>query len=256
MKTHFSYFIALSILFFCCNPTDAESKKIETFQEKQIENSLNESNQQKNKYSILVEKIDSIHFFQKRKNAGNKESGIEKITDLDTAKKRLKGIVELKELGEYEETQAIGKINFRNGTKYENPNEYDNVYFVAYFPSEDILLCEGGHASDVSFNLTDGKQTEETGNPDLIVYSPKKQFRLNGYYSGQDCNFYFIQKNINGQFEKIIQLDEEFENITKKGLCTVKDSFWTDESTLYLIRIDFDKAGEKSEYYKIKIVEK
>jgi hypothetical protein len=256
MKKHFCYFIALFIFFFCCNPTNAESKKVETFLKNQIENSLNESNQQKNKYSILVEKIDSVYFFQERKNAGNKESAIEKITDYNAAKKLLKGVVEFKKPGEYGDLQAVEKINFKNGTKHESPNEYDDVFFVAYFPSENILLCEGGHATDVSFNLTNGKETAEIGNPDLIVHSPRKQFRLNGYYSGQDCNFYFIQKNINGQFEKVIQLDEEFENITKKWPCTVRDFFWTDESTLYLTLIVFDKTGEKFEYYKIKIVGK
>lgn len=29
--------------------------------------------------------------------------------------------------------------------------------FVAYYPSEDILLCEGGHSTDVSFSLKNGK---------------------------------------------------------------------------------------------------
>lgn len=128
--------------------------------------------------------------------------------------------------------------------------------FVAYFPEEDILLCEGGHSSDVSFNLSNGKEAEDIGNPDFIKTSPPKEWRLNGYFGGQECASYFIQKKINNEFVKVIQLDEAFEKLTKIWLCTVGESFWSDEKTLYLTETDFVEKGTSTQYFKIDIIEK
>jgi hypothetical protein len=163
------------------------------------------------KYTIHVEKIDAIQF---QDTPRKKDEELKIIADFRSAKKVLHGIVEFSEDDGSDENPAIEKINFRNG-KIKKVKDFDGEYFIAYYPDEDILLCEGGHTTDVSYNLKNGKETEETGNPGLIVTSPKKEFRINGHYNGQECYSYFIQRKINGTYEKVIQLDEEFEKRVK-----------------------------------------
>lgn len=207
------------------------------------------------KYSISVEHLDSINFFKIKKDANPKKKKIKKITDFNKTQKYLKGIVEFNQNEKFTEYQIVKNINFRNGKKLEDKSEENS--FIAYFPEEDILLCEGGHSTDVSFNLSNGKLTEEAGNPDEIVTSPKNKFRLNGHYGGQQCFSYFIQQKIKGQFEKIIQLDEAFEKITNHWLCTIGDSFWTDDYTLYLTETNLvdENGNPTTKYYKIKLIE-
>lgn len=207
-------------------------------------------------YVINVEIIDSLQYRSlSLKNKGESKEVI-KITNLKEAKKLLKGIVEFDGSDDSEENQAVKKINFRNGKKYEVPNEYDYSSFVAYYPEEDILLCEGGHATDVSFNLKNGEETELTGNPDLFIFSPNNTFRLNGSFDGQECNGYFIQKNSKGAFEKIINLETEFEKQTKFMLCNIRGGFWTDDHTLLLEKFDYGMKDFKYKFFKIEIREK
>lgn len=242
-------------LFFSCNKKTEESEEIVV--EPKVDTVKNvteiQDSDESLTYSISVEKIDSVAFFKAKKNAPRKKA-VEKITDFKIAKKLLAGIVEFEPVDESENYQAVKKIYFRNGNKLENRNDFDGETFVAYFPSEDILLCEGGHTSDMSFNLKNGKRTEETGNPDVISASPKNNFRLNGYFGGQECFSYFLQKRVNGEFQKIIQLDEEFEKITKHWLCTVAENFWADEQTLYLAEKNL--GDETSEYFKVILIQK
>ncbi|OAH69308.1 hypothetical protein AXA65_14810 [Chryseobacterium sp. FP211-J200] len=205
-------------------------------------------------YSITVEKIDSLQYYSVKKKTAPKKKIIAKITDINEAKKLLKGIVEFDENKDFGANPGVKKIHFRNGKKYENNGDFDYSFFIAYYPQEDILLCEGGHASDVSFNLKNGKETEETGNPDVFVFSPKENFRLNGHFGGQQCSSYFIQKSINNEYVKVIQLDEEFEKLTKIWLCIIGDSFWADEKTLFLT--EDSNFGVNTKFFKVKIVEK
>lgn len=208
------------------------------------------------KYSIAVENLDSIRFFKTKNSANYQKKKPKKITDFNEAQKYLKGIVEFNQNKEFTEYQIVKNINFRNGKKLEDKSEENS--FIAYFPEEDILLCEGGHSTDVSFNLSNGKLTEETGNPDEIVASPNNKFRLNGHYGGQECFSYFIEQKTKGQFDKIIQLDEEFEKITNHWLCIIGDSFWTDDYTLFLTETNLadENGNPTTKYYKIKLNEK
>lgn len=207
-------------------------------------------------YSIEVQEIDSVKYNLVRQNSELTNKKTIKISDFETAKKMLKGVVFFNDNDEDGETAAILKIRFRNGKENVYTDEIEHFYFVAYYPSEDILLCEGGHTIDISFNLKTGQETEETGNPDIIDFSPKEKFRLNGYFGGQECYSYFIQKKINDQFVKIIQLDEEFEKLTKHWLCTIGESFWNNENTLYLVETGFEENGPSKHYFEIKLIEK
>ena len=250
--------VSLSVIFF----QNCE-KKVEVQEEIQPQSDLkkakplpaNIDSLSTVKYSIKVEKIDSIQYHSAKNKIKFRTKPIVKISDFKKAQKLLTGIVDFAENRDFDEYHAIKKINFRNGTQLTSPTEFDFT-FVAYYPEEDILLCEGGHSSDVSFNLKTGKETEEVGNPDLISASPQNEFRLNGNFGGQECYSYFIQRKIKNEFVRIIQLDAEFEKLTKVWLCTIGESFWSDEKTLYLTETDFVENGVAKQYFKVEIVEK
>ena len=202
---------------------------------------------------ILVEKMDSVSFLKIKRTVQPKEQTVEKITDFKTVKNRLNHVVEFDDSERYGAAPAVKKINFRNGTSLDPQDDFYEAYFVAYFPTEDILLCEGGHSVDVSFNLQNGKRTEDAGNPDEMVSSPRNSVRLNSHYGGQECSTYFIEKKNQAQFDKVVQLDEEFKRLTKHWLCTIGDAFWTDEKTLYVSETNnTDENGKPSNlYFKI-----
>ncbi|MFK8285114.1 hypothetical protein [Capnocytophaga canis] len=179
--------------------------------------------------------------FHTAQSKARKGDSIPKITNFAQAEKHLKDIVTFRKDREW--TLFPQEIRFRNGTKLDTIYDLLNeIGFAAYFPTEDILLFEGGHSSDVSFNLSNGKQTEEVGNPEFVIASPNNKVRLNGYYGGQECVFYFIQHYKNGQWQKTINLDHIFEKITTKMLCNLS-AFWADDTTLYLAHPHYDEQG-------------
>lgn len=207
-------------------------------------------------YSIAVEKIDSLQYYSIKKKTAPKIKKLLKITDFKEAKRLLKGVVDFDENPDFGDNPAVEKIHFRNGKKYVKSSDFDYSFFIAYFPEDDILLCEGGHSTDVSFNLKTGQETEETGNPDVFIFSPNETFRVNGSYDGQECSGYFIQEKNNGVYHKIINLEDEFKNQTSMMLCYIQDGFWTDEHTFFLKKLDFDYETGKFKFFKVKILEK
>ncbi len=206
-------------------------------------------------FAYTVEILDSLQFYAEQKNVKHKSEPLKKITDFTSAQKMLKGVVEFWDGDEEGESQGLRRILFRNRNTFSN--KYNEEFFVAYYPTEDILLLEGGHSLDVSFTLKNAKQTEETGNPEYIVTSPNNQYLLNGFYEGQDCVSYFIQKNLNGQFENAIPLSETFSKNNRKSICQIKEAFWTDDHTLFLKEVFvFDSNNElKPIYYKVSITD-
>lgn len=258
MKSKFFqiFLITLFALQSCKKETEQENlSKTEVQKLKDsVKSIIVEEPEKELQYSIEVEKIDSLEYlhFAVKNNINKKK--ITKITDFNQAKKLLKGVIEFDENPDYDNHPLVKKIHFRNGKEYGNTNEYDYYSFIAYYPEEDILLCEGGHTTDISFNLKNGKETEETGNPDYINFSPSGKFRLNGHFGGQECSSYFIQKKIGEDYVKIVQLDEEFEKLTKVWLCIVGESFWADDNTLFLT--ESSEFGKAKKYFKVKIIEK
>ncbi len=207
-------------------------------------------------YTITVEKIDSLQYHSEKKKTAPKKKNLLKITNINEAKKLLKDIVEFNEQKDVGANLIVRKIHFRNGKKYENNKDFDYFSFIAFYPEEDILLCEDEASSGISFNLKNGKKTEETGNPDLFIFSPKETFRINGIFYGQECMGYFVQKKIDGEFVKIINFEEEFKKKTTITLCNIRDGFWIDEQTFFLEKFDFDYETGKYKFFKVKIIEK
>lgn len=259
MKKLFKLFLVTTILLQSCENIKKETKESVIKNEDSIVVESNKDHasfipKNNKKFSIKVAQIDSVEFHSEKVKINYKHEEIKKITDFQTAKKILQNCVFFNDNDEDGETQAIQKIRFRNGKEKDYSNDY--YYFVAYYPTEDILLAEGGHTIDVSFNLKNGNVTETTGNPDYIVVSPNNVFRLNGHFNGQECSSYFIQKKINNEFVKVISLDEEFEKQTKIWLCIIGNSFWQDDMTLYLTEeSNYTANGLNKRYFKILIIE-
>lgn len=187
-------------------------------------------------YRLQIDEIDS-ETFNANYNAALTPSAPLADTNFASVAKRLKGRVE------FDSNQLLVKINFKNG-KSVNWQGVDYFYFIAYFPSEDILLCEGGHTTDVSFNLSNGQETEETGNPYYIVSDLSLQRRLNGHYGGQECSSYFIQEYTISGFKKIVSLNESFNALSPlSNLCNIIDAIWVNSYTLCIKADVSDKKG-------------
>lgn len=250
-------FITLFFLALVSCADSPEGKKrnarpIDSAPKQALQKPLERKEQTIPKYTISLTKIDSVEFFRVRKQVNPKIEKPEKITDYLKAKKLLKGVVEFNE-GQF--SQNVQKIRFRNG-KVHNSFNMDDYFFVAYYPKEDILLCEGGHSTDVSFNLKNGLETQDTGNPDEIISSPSKKKRLNGDFEGQQCYHYFIQEKFNGEYVKILELGKAFEDLTGIWLCTIGPTFWRDDTYLYLSNIRYEEERTLYDYYRVELVVK
>lgn len=201
---------------------------------------------------IQIEKINAGAFqsaIQQEKTSKKPE----KITDFKLVKKQLAGVVDFKEL---DGNLLVNKINFHNGTSAGNKDQLEDCTFVAYFPSEDILLLEGGHTTDVSFDLKTGQKTYDAGNPDLVITSPSGKYRLNKVFEGQECFYHFIQEKKNGRFQKVFEIDKTFKKNFNKWLCIIEKGFWTDDNTFYFREvIQYKETGNVYEYYKVKILD-
>lgn len=201
-------------------------------------------------FPVEIKKI-SPEVYEKVQRKFSTTYNPEKITDFKKVQEILKGIVEFTE----DETPSVNKIHFRNGGIYKNNG--DENYFIAYYPEEDILLCEGEHTADVCYGLKNSSK-HQVGNPDLFVYSPQKTFRLSACHSGQECDIYAIEKKTRKGFQKHIALSSLFNALNDvdkefyENLCTV-DAVWSDEQNLFLNSHHYNEKGEKesNKFYQI-----
>lgn len=244
--------VLLSIVFISCdqkvkNNTNLPSK--ETITVKTVEETTVLTHKPT---QIQIEKINAAAF-QSAIQQEKRSKKPEKITDFKLVEKQLAGVVDFKELDGY---LLVNKINFRNGTSSGNKDQLEECTFVAYFPSEDILLLEGGHTTDVSFDLKTGQKTYDAGNPDLVITSPSGKYRLNRVFEGQECFYHFIQEKKNGRFQKVFEFDKTFKKDFNKWLCIIEKGFWTDDNTFYFREvIQYKETGNVYEYYKVKITQ-
>lgn len=256
-KLNIFLFIVTNFIYQSCEKKsqNAYEKPIKKVDSISLKKNISETliHQKIEKYRIKVEKIDSIQYYSNKENENYKQEEIDKIADFGKAKVLLKDVVYFNYSEEPTDgVNLISKIVFRNSKEFISNDFYS---FVAYYPDEDILLTEGGHSTDVSFNLKNGNETELTGNPSYINTSKSKNFRLNGHFNGQECSSYFIQKKMKNEFLKIIQLDEEFEKQTKTWLCIIGDAFWNNDNLLYLSLADsYGRNGKNLGFYKVEII--
>ncbi|NLE03856.1 MAG: hypothetical protein GX638_03500 [Crenarchaeota archaeon] len=260
MRAEISRLVVLCLLLFLFqngkSNTD-ESKLLQSGTKSTTKKALKDDREKEREsdYSIHVVVIDSVDYVSIKQKCGGTNMKPVKVTDFKEAKRLLKGVVEFTDIENFGDNQAIRRIQFRNGKQFSNLNDFNYYFFVAYFPEEDILLCEGGHSTDISFDLKNGNETSETGNPELFISSPNNKYRLNGNYDGQQCNGYFIQASKNEGFEKIIDLEKEVKRKTNILVCMIKEGFWANDCSLFLKIFDFNYEDGRYKYLKIKIIE-
>ncbi len=215
--------------------------------------------------TLSVYKIDSIDFFDAKASSIQKTDSLPYIEDFKQAKKRLRGRVVFGagnlESGKLEmDTLTDGEslYSFRS-TRGDTASVFGNMEFAfigfyRYYPTEDILLFEGGHSSDFSIDLRTGLMgAEKVGNPAYIVYSPDKQLRLNGYFPGQECSSYFIQRKVDKDYKFYMEVPL---HLTKEGfdLCNLKDVFWKNNNELYFRNTFFsDSKDARIGFFKLNI---
>jgi hypothetical protein len=197
-------------------------------------------------YKFVIEPVDATEYNTLYKKYFRQEPQYEVVEDFEVAKDMLQGIATFDD-----EDSHLAEIKTREGKIINVLEENDYTGFLAYYPSLDILYLEGGHSSDVSYDLTTGESTELVGIPPAFLTSPNKKFRVSGYWSGQECSFYFIQEYKNGRFRKI-------GDIVQDDLCNTAAQFWVDDTTLYYELSDYmNESYEGSgKYYKLSIVKK
>jgi hypothetical protein len=207
--------------------------------------------------SIAINKINKSTFNELLKGVTTEIYKPKKISNLDSVKTILKGRVEWITKDDVNEDYytdgLIKSITKANGQKLIiNKRSADYVFtegYSGYYPEYDILLLEGGHASDVSFSIKTGEITDTAGNPESIISSPKNTYRLNGVFGGQECVSYFFQKKLDGEFTYLTEFywDDD--------LCTFKEFYWTSETTFMYSRMNYqnDSINEEFEYFIGKI---
>ena len=247
------------ILFIQCKNKERINKTDYNIVTKQTEN-IEVKTKKNINYNFEIVKVDSIIFKKNQLKFQIEKRKINKITDINLIIKKTKKWATIKcDLSSESIDQKLfylEKISLENGEViYCNQN--GECSLVAYYPDENIILSECGHNSDDSYNLVTGKNTSQVGNPEYMLESTNKKFRLNGYFPGQECSNYFIQKNINGEYLKIFEINEvyPFKNVPE-NFCTMDNLFWTNDYTLnFTIRNYKNKDAGILEYYQLKIKE-
>jgi hypothetical protein len=211
--------------------------------------------------TIAIYKIDSSAFMEKKPTSKVNEDTLVYVEDFVKAKELLKGKVKF---GDYDmDSHSVDTL--KDGTnisyivadsgdtlKIESNQDFAYVGFVRYYPTENIVLFEGGHTSDYAIDLKNGSiDVMEVGNPQYIQYSPSKKYRLNGWFPGQECSDYFIQEKIGDTYKVLARIPI---HLTEEGfdLCTLKDIFWTSDRVLYFRNTYFGFEEDKRlGYFKI-----
>lgn len=257
-------YITLGVLLFaqCKNQEiDVEAKinekDVETVEEKEV--ILEVPADEVIQYGFNISAVDSIIFKKNQLKFKVPKVKVNKITDIPTIIEKTKNHIKIsyQVIGENKEKYYyLDKIKLKTG-EVIYCNNYSECGIYAYYPDENIIVSECGHQSDDCYNILNGKGTMQVGNPAYILESPNKKFRLNGYFPGQECSNYFIQKNIQGEYLKVFEINEvyPYKNVPE-SMCTMKDLFWSDDLTLNFTLMNYQgNDGGIKEFYQLKIKE-
>ena len=214
--------------------------------------------------TLVLSTIDSTTFFQAKAHSTQTDQNdtLVYISDFAKAKEMLKAEVtfggwnDALKVDSTIEGESIAFIRFQNGDTI-NPNYAKYTWdasFVRYYPSERILLMEGGHTSDFSIDLKQGiAQVDLVGNPAYLLSSPSKKYRLNGYFPGQECSEYFIQQKGRNGYQLLARLPL---SVTDEGfdLCTLTEIFWKNDHELYFRNFFYGEVpDQRKKFFKVLI---
>lgn len=165
-----------------------------------------------------------------------------KFTDFEDVKKILSHRTQWVD-SDWLELEALSKIFLPNGQILDIDATAVDFGFVAYYPSEEILLFEGGHSSDFSISIRTGESLETVGNPEYIIHSPSGKYRLNGWFPGQECSSYFFQEKIEDEYTYITAFAEGTETMGS-DLCYFKKFAWLNDGKFIYSYPTYSKEEE------------
>lgn len=182
-------------------------------------------------YRITIQDIDSTMYNQAKALYYKTPDSVAVIRSLDSIVDAISAVGSLMKIGQLDDDEFayLKSIRFANGDSI-NYNEEGFVYdtwIVAYYPQYGMLEMEGGHSTVFGVNVLNGKSMLEDGNPGTQAISPNKKFRFSDIYGGQECCAFVFQKIVNGNLIKLFDFDDF------GILCSVYESFWADDYTLY-----------------------
>lgn len=192
--------------------------------------------------AVTIEEIDSLVFNHEKQRVKPLNKKYTAITDHIEAARLLKGKVTF---GVYDEKSGklvksdTGSVVYEVYPERRKPillHEYSEFYFMAYYPELHLIVGEGGHTSDYSYDLLTGDETEIAGNPDYMYTSKDGSIRLNGWFPGQECVDSYIQQRINGRYYNTVELSEAFwkKFAGNYGICNYRDAFWEGNRKLFI----------------------
>ncbi|SIR43045.1 SH3 domain-containing protein [Maribacter ulvicola] len=203
-----------------------------------------------NKIKIDTKELDSLKFnelFREYKSPIKTK----KITSIEKIKKLLASKVKWKDI-EYL-GYTIDEITLDNGQVLHINQKNNDYSFVAYYPIEEIILFEGGHTSDYSISIKTGESLETVGNPEYIVESPNKNFRLNGWFPGQECSSYFFQEKTKKGYRYLVEFGWGSENYGN-NVCNFDKFCWINDNEFIYSYMDYLGNSGVKKYFKGKIV--
>ena len=179
-------------------------------------------------YSIRLRRIrPSEYVIRKWESEQLKHKPYKEISDLKEAQKMLGKKMKIFEIQEDEWKHIEIEITFNDGVKKRLDSEH---VFWKYYPELKVLVFEGGHGSDVPYDLNDSNDGERAGNPYYHVVSPDKQLRINGFHDGQDGVVYFLEKwNSKGKRYKFVA----FLTVENSIFYYSHDWFWSNNSKAF-----------------------
>lgn len=207
-----------------------------------------------NKATVNLEEIDENQFNQLQPSNPSSFDKPEKITDLDSIKVAFGNTATW--LTDYEgRALVLNSFTLENGQNIQINQRSNEYVVVAYFPTEEVLLLEGGHSSDFSISLKTGEVIETVGNPDYILSSPNKKNRLNGFFPGQECSGHFFQK-IEGD-NLIYLVDFGWGSKYGNDVCNFKTFHWIDDDNFLYSYLAYSSNSKTSEmkYFKGELVQ-
>lgn len=211
----------------------------------------------KNKNSpIDTSSITKAQYDKLRLTASKSTYNPKKLTQLNTIKNVLKDRVKWHKEHVFERDDVLKSIRTNSGQELilsqivAEEVGFDKEY-SGYYPEEGILVLVGGHNSDMCYSIKTGETDVTIGNPQYIVPSPNNSYRLNGYFSGQECVSYFFQKKVEGEFVYITEFNWDYD------ICTFKEFNWISETVFLFSIMDYsnDSVNGKTLYFKGEIIE-
>ncbi|WP_435314094.1 SH3 domain-containing protein [Cellulophaga fucicola] len=202
---------------------------------------------------IVTKKINELEYKKIVSKLPKAKHTYKKIGNLDSIKTLLKDKVIWKTIfydNHYLRDDAIESITLDNGQKLlvnQESNDYGfSKGWSGYYPDLGILMLEGGHSSDMVLNIKTGESNNSVGNPEYLIPSPANKYRLNGYYSGQECVIYSLQKKIDNKFIYLGKVNPDFD------ICIFNSFQWVNDTQFVYTLIfpeDYAEKNPRLTYY-------